>query len=358
MRTPAWARRTLAGARSPERASSLPAMLSCVTSTARPPELLGEGDGDRARRSDRTARRRRRPGARPRRAGRRPRRRPRRRRRSRTPGAGRPSRCTARRTAPSGTSVVSPCARRRRAGATSAASHSTSGPFGPATAASPPSRRRLLDHRHAWPRMAATRAVSRPAGPAPTTTTSRGRSRRRVPVRVLGLAPRRRLADARHDRVAGVADLARLVAAGARPDPLGLAGAQLGDEVGVGDLGPGHLDAGAAGRVVVAADRPLGLAGGVDDRALQDHRHVDGGADRAGQLDVEAGRLVEVGSGLLDREDRAAHDDDVVDAARRPARRRSPVAISGVMPAHGASSSHDRRRPSDAVGADALRGPP
>ena len=32
------------------------------------------------------------------------------------------------------------------------------------------------------------------------------------------------------------------------------------------------------------------------------------------QLDVEAGRLVEVGSGLLDGEDRAPHDDDVVDA--------------------------------------------
>ncbi len=36
--------------------------------------------------------------------------------------------------------------------------------------------------------------------------------------------------------------------------------------------------------------------------------------DRRGQLDVEPGRLVEVGPGLLDREDRAAHDDDVVDA--------------------------------------------
>ena len=81
MRTPAWARRTLAGARSPERASSLPAMLSCVTSTAAAAELLGEGDGDRAadrveqhdvavgrQRGDARAGRRRRRGRRPRRA--------------------------------------------------------------------------------------------------------------------------------------------------------------------------------------------------------------------------------------------------------------------------------------------------
>ena len=50
----------------------------------------------------------------------------------------------------------------------------------------------------------------------------RGVARRRVPVGVLGLATARRFADARHDRVAGVAHLARLVAADARPDPIGL----------------------------------------------------------------------------------------------------------------------------------------
>ena len=44
----------------------------------------------------------------------------------------------------------------------------------------------------------------------------------RVPVGILGLAPARRLTDARHDRVADVADLARLVAAGARPDLVGV----------------------------------------------------------------------------------------------------------------------------------------
>ena len=69
----------------------------------------------------------------------------------------------------------------------------------------------------------------------------------------------------------------------------------------------------ALGRVVVAAERPLGLAD-VDDRPLQHDRHVDAGADACRQLDVEAGRLVEVGPGLLDGEDRAPHDDEVVDA--------------------------------------------
>ena len=67
--------------------------------------------------------------------------------------------------------------------------------------------------------------------------------------------PARRLADAGDDRVARVAHLARLVAADARPDPVGLAGAQLGDEVGVGDLGAGHLD-GVAHVVRRAPTRP------------------------------------------------------------------------------------------------------
>ena len=101
-----------------------------------------------------------------------------------------------------------------------------------------------------------------------------GRARRLVPVGILGLATARRFTDARHDRVARVAHLTRLVAAGARPDPVALARAHLGHEVGVGDLGAGHLHAVAQRRVVVAAERPLGLAD-VDDRPLQDHRDVD-----------------------------------------------------------------------------------
>ena len=65
----------------------------------------------------------------------------------------------------------------------------------------------------------------------------------------------------------------------------------------------------------------------------------------AASADVEPGRLVEVGAGLLDGEDRAAHDDDVVDAATATRSAAIGGAISGVMPAHGAISSHDSRSP-------------
>ena len=138
------------------------------------------------------------------------------------------------------------------------------------------------------------------------------RARRGVPVGILRLPPRRRFADARDERVAGVAHLARLVAPRARADARDLVGAHLGDEVRIGDLGAGHLDGIAARRVVVSAERPLGLAD-VDDGSLQHDRHVDGLRHRSGEVGVEAGRLVEVGPGLLDREDRATHDDEVVD---------------------------------------------
>ena len=65
-------------------------------------------------------------------------------------------------------------------------------------------------------------------GPSPARRRRRRRPRRgaaaargHVPVGILGLAARRRLADAGDDRVAGVAHLARLVAADARPDRAG-----------------------------------------------------------------------------------------------------------------------------------------
>ena len=92
--------------------------------------------------------------------------------------------------------------------------------------------------------------------------------RRRVPVGVLRLVPRSRLADARHERVAHVAHLAGLVAAGARPDPLGCSGAQLGDEIRVGDLRPGHLHAGATRAVLTLAEHRFGQCR-VDDGPLQ-----------------------------------------------------------------------------------------
>ena len=94
------------------------------------------------------------------------------------------------------------------------------------------------------------------------------------------------------------------------PDALGVAGGQLGHEVGIGDLGAGHLDA-----VAHAVDDGLLGGGRVDDRPLQEHG--DAGRHRRphgpAHVEVEHRRLVDVGPGLLDREDRAPHDDEVVD---------------------------------------------
>ncbi len=136
-----------------------------------------------------------------------------------------------------------------------------------------------------------------------------GRRRGLVPVGILGLPPAGRFPDAGDDRVACVAHLAGLVAADARSNPLRCPGAQLGDEVGVGDLRPGHLH--RVGDAVV--ERPGRLAD-VDDRALEEHRRAGDGAHRPAQLDVEPRRLVEVRPRLLHREDRATHNDEVVDA--------------------------------------------
>ena len=219
MRTPACARRTFAGARSPVRASSLPAMWSCVSSTARPPSSSAmatpAGPPTGSNDDDVTLRRH----AAPCPAARRPRRARRRRRRRRSRGGPAANRCTARPPRRRATSVA-PVRISAPARTASAASHSTRAALGPATPASPPvtgSRSTIVTW---WPRRPATRATSRPAGPPPTTTTSRGRRAGRVPVRVLRLPTGGRLADARHDRVADVAHLARLVAPRARPDPL------------------------------------------------------------------------------------------------------------------------------------------
>ena len=97
--------------------------------------------------------------------------------------------------------------------------------------------------RTSWPRMAATRAHSRPAGPPPTTSTDLGCGGGGVPVGVAGLVPGRRLADAASRsgcgrRAPGTPGCIGCTAA-AGPSA---ASASLRGEVGVGELGPGHLD--------------------------------------------------------------------------------------------------------------------
>ena len=233
----------------------------------------------------------------------------------------------------------------------SAASQATSSAPGPATAAMPPTAGRCARRRVTrCPRSAATRAASRPAGPAPTTTTSRGCVRGDVPVRVLGLAAARRLADAGHDRVAGIAHLAGLVAADARPDPVGRAGHELGDEVADRRSGPGSSRRRRTRRrrapTRPGRRRPPSPAGSP---ASADPASRSAPCARPGRRSMlNAGRLVEVGSGLLDarRSSRARRR-----RSRRPHAASSTAiagAMSGVMPAHGASSSHDRRSPTTA----------
>ena len=184
--------------------------------------------------------------------------------------------------------------------------------------------------------------------------------RRHVPVGILGLATTRGLADARDDRVAGVAHLAGLVAAGARTDPIELTGGHLRDEIGVGDLCPGHLDGVAQRHVVVAAERPLGLAD-VDDRTLQDHRNVgmdlvDRSADAATHVDVEPGRFVEVGPGLLDGVDRPTGHDQVVEsgADQRDGDRRGHL---GRDPRPWSEFVARQSHPDDPVACGPTRGP-
>ncbi len=125
----------------------------------------------------------------------------------------------------------------------------------------------------------------------------------------------------------------------------GVAGRDLGHQVRVGDLGPRHLDAVAHARrrrpPPPGRDRPPNPAGHDGDPCR--HR----GPHRPAQVEVEASGCVDVRAGLLDREDGAPHDDEVVDAVGQR-RRRCAGACSGVMPAHGASSSHERRRPTTA----------
>ena len=116
---------------------------------------------------------------------------------------------------------------------------------GGAAAAAPPSSVVALDAPApggpGGPAPGRTRARPRPP---PTTSTSVGRRIGAPDGRVVSTVswPTAGLAHAADDRVAVVTDVAGLVAEDARPDPVGLPGADRRHQPGVGDLGPGHLD--------------------------------------------------------------------------------------------------------------------
>ena len=144
-----------------------------------------------------------------------------------------------------------------------------------------------------WPRSAATRAASSPAGPPPTTRTRRGSAGRLEPVAApLPLAPGRRVDEARDPVVARATAPAQLVARDARPDLVRAPGAGLGDQVRIGDL---------------AADDA-------------DHVGMTGGQDRLG-----GGRRPDVALGL----DQRVTDDRLERRGERLARAAARTATSG-----------------------------
>ena len=189
-----------------------------------------------------------------------------------------------------------------------------------------------------WTRPARTRAASRPAGPPPTTSTSRAPRVGALLGRVLGLVAAAGVAGAGDQGIAGVAHPAGLIAQQAGPGYCGPVLAQLGDQLGVGDLGQGHLDQVAG----AAVQRGLGRGGSTTlpcsttgttpasasrTRRAQGQLNFGGGARRAG-------RRGRIGAA-------ADHDQQVQLAASSGA---CSAPTSGVIPAQGASSSQDRRR--------------
>ena len=301
------------------RLSSLPAMWSCVTSTARVAELLGEGDARSVRRSGRTRR------SSPVVGQRRPR--PRahvgdvehgRRRRSTSyaaiagPRSGRTARPRPRSARRRSSAEADVDAERARI---SAASQSTSGRSGPATAASTAERSARSTSVDVVPAAGGDACRLQPGrtaaehddalGGARRARTSPGpRSRGRCvgsPMHVtIGLRASRTWhvwLQRMHGRIAS-----------ASPS------ASLATRSGIGDLGPRHLDR------VAHADRRRRRAPTRPARRRRPNpgghtRDVDGRSGRTVRhsVDVEPGRLVEVGPGLLGGEDRAPHDDDVVE---------------------------------------------
>ena len=123
------------------------------------------------------------------------------------------------------------------------------------------------------------------------------------------------LDDAGDDRIPVVPDHAGLVAQQAGADSFRLAAAQPRDQVGIGDLRPGHL--GQIGGPVVQC--PLRLRR-VDDTALQGHGHGSAyrGADLPAQLDARARLGMQVGPGRRHRVDRSPHHHEIVRLAGQP----------------------------------------
>ena len=137
----------------------------------------------------------------------------------------------------------------------------------------------------AWPRAAATLAASRPAGPAPTTTTFFLR-----PVGAAdlvghgGLAAGRRVVDA--ERLVALVDPVEAVGrADAGPDLVLAAGGDLARDVRVGDVGAGHAD-----HVELARGDRVARGRDVVDAGGMEYRDAERRLDLAGEVEMRRGR--------------------------------------------------------------------
>ena len=204
-----------------------------------------------------------------------------------------------------------------------------------------------------WPRSAATRAASRPAGPPPTTSTDlRGRRRLEPVAAPLELAPGRRVHEARDPVVARAAAPAQLVARDARPHLVGAVGAGLGDEVRIGDLAADDADhVGLAG-----GEHGLGGLGRPDVALGLDHGVRDDPLERGGERHAELLLVQRDRDDRVEVEVRARAAGDVVHQLAAASCHATISASSAIDSAGAERSSIDDRQPDDEVVAAGRRG--
>ena len=193
-----------------------------------------------------------------------------------------------------------------------------------------------------WPRAALTRAASRPAGPAPTTTT-------------FFLGAGRRRDDVRHRRFAAWSP----DCAGTRPRCPGRCGrcssrrrrtagcgsprrADLGDDMRVGHMRAGHAD-----QVDRAGGDGVARGGDVVDAGSLHHRQLHQPLHLARQIEMRAGRRAHAGNDVRQRlvgaDIALDHVDEVDQAALRHVLRDLQARPCGCRPSSTVSSTTMRR---------------
>ena len=124
----------------------------------------------------------------------------------------------------------------------------------------------------------------------------------------LALVAGGRMVGATQARILYQADDVILVGEQAGPDVVDPVLAQLGRQFRIGDQRPGHLH-----RVGFAFDQQRRRHAGIDDAALGEYRQRHRRLDQGGQMDGEAGWLVQARPGEMTGVDAAAGDADEID---------------------------------------------